>query len=156
VTGFAEWQATKDRRRGYYAALAGAGILPEAELEVEGDFEIAGGVKAGEKLFDLRNPPTAVFAFNDLLAIGVIQAARSRGLRVPEDVSVVGFDDLDFSTIVTPPLTTVRQPLAEMGRTAVSMLVRLLENQRFETLHFELGTRLVVRESTAPPSRRSE
>ena len=155
VTGLAGWQATEDRRRGYYAALAGAGILPDAELEVEGDFEIAGGIRAGEELFDLRNPPTAVFAFNDLLAIGVIQAARSRGLRVPEDVSVVGFDDLEFSTIVTPPLTTVRQPLAEMGRTAVSMLVRLLEHKRFETLHFQLGTRLVVRESTAPPRRRS-
>lgn len=154
VTGPAGWQATEDRRRGYYAALAGAGILPDPELEVEGDFEIAGGVKAGEYLFDLRNPPTAVFAFNDNLAIGVIQAARSRGLRVPEDVSVVGFDDLEFATIVTPSLTTVRQPLAEMGRTAVSMLVRLLEGQRFETLHVELGTRLVVRDSTAPPPRR--
>ena len=151
VTGPAGWQATEARRRGYHAALAGAGILPDPELEVEGDFEIAGGVRAGEVLFDLRNPPTAVFAFNDLLAIGLIQAARSRGLRVPEDVSVVGFDDLEFSTMVTPPLTTVRQPLAEMGRTAVSMLVRLLEQKRFETLHVELGTRLVVRESTAPP-----
>jgi len=155
VTGPAGWQATEDRRRGYYGALAGAGILPDAELEVEGDFEIAGGVKAGEELFDLRNPPTAVFAFNDLLAIGVIQAARSRGLRVPEDVSVVGFDDLEFATIVTPPLTTVRQPLAEMGRTAVSMLVRLLEHKRFETLQVQLGTRLVVRDSTAPPRRPS-
>jgi LacI family transcriptional regulator len=155
VTGPAGWQATEDRRRGYYAALAGAGILPDAELEVEGDFEIAGGVRAGEQLFDLADPPTAVFAFNDLLAIGVIQAAQSRGLQVPEDVSVVGFDDLEFSTIVTPRLTTVRQPLEEMGRTAVSMLVRLLEHQRFETLHVQLGTRLVVRDSTAQPARRS-
>jgi LacI family transcriptional regulator len=154
VTGPAGWQATEDRRRGYYAALGGAGILPDPELEVEGDFEIPGGLQAGKRLFDLRNPPTAVFAFNDNLAIGVIQAARAHGLRVPEDVSVVGFDDLEFSTIVTPALTTVRQPLAEMGRTAVSMLVRLLDRQRFETLRVELGTRLVVRESTAPPSPR--
>lgn len=156
VTGPAGWEATEARRRGYYAALAGARILPDPELEVDGDFEIAGGVRAGEQLFDLRDPPTAVFAFNDNLAIGVIQAARSRGLRVPEDVSVVGFDDLEFSTIVTPPLTTVRQPLAEMGRTAVSMLVRLLEHQRFETLQVQLGTRLVVRESTAPPRHPSD
>ena len=70
---------------------------------------------------------------------------------MPEDLSVVGFDDVEHATIVTPTLTTVRQPLAEMGRTAVSLLVRLLERQRFETLHVELGTRLVVRESTAPP-----
>ena len=68
-----------------------------------------------------------------------MQAARARGLRVPEDLSVVGFDDVEHATIVTPALTTVRQPLAEMGRTAVSLLVRLLERQRFETLHVELG-----------------
>jgi LacI family transcriptional regulator, galactose operon repressor len=153
VTGPAGWQATEDRRRGYYAALAAAGIQLDADLEVEGDFEIPGGVKAGEELFDLHDPPTAVFAFNDLLAIGVIQAARSRGLRVPDDVSVVGFDDLEFCTMVTPSLTTVRQPLAEMGRTAVGILVRLLENKRSETLHVQLGTRLVVRESTGPPAR---
>jgi LacI family transcriptional regulator, galactose operon repressor len=150
VTGPAGWQATEDRRRGYYAALAGAGIPLRPELEVEGDFEISGGVAAGEALLDLRNPPTAIFAFNDLLAIGVMQALRARGLRVPEDVSVVGFDDLAYATIVTPRLTTVRQPLAEMGRTAVSMLVRLLEHKRIETVHVQLGTRLVVRESTAP------
>jgi LacI family transcriptional regulator, galactose operon repressor len=151
VTGPAGWQATEDRRRGYYAALAAAGIQLDADLEVEGDFELASGLKAGEELFDLRDPPTAVFAFNDLLAIGVIQAAHSRGLRVPADISVVGFDDLEFCAMVEPSLTTVRQPLAEMGRTAISILVRLLENKRSETLHVQLGTRLVVRESTGPP-----
>lgn len=153
VTGPAGWAATDARRRGYHAALAGAGIVLDPALEVEGDFEIAGGFKAGDYLFELRDPPTAVFAFNDNLAIGVIQAARARNLRIPEDVSVVGFDDLEHATIVTPQLTTIRQPLAEMGRTAVSMLVRLLEGQRYETLHVELGTRLIVRHSTAAPSR---
>jgi LacI family transcriptional regulator len=71
---------------------------------------------------------------------------------VPEDLSVVGFDGVEHATIVTPALTTVRQPLAEMGRTAVSLLTRLLEQQRYETLHVELATRLVVRDSTAPPA----
>jgi len=102
-------------------------------------------------LLDLPDPPTAIFAFNDNLAIGAVQAAQARGLRVPEDLSVVGFDDVEPATIVTPALTTVRQPLAEMGRTAVSLLVRLLEGQLIETLHLELSTRLVVRQSTAPP-----
>jgi LacI family transcriptional regulator len=153
VTGPAGWPATEDRRRGYRAALAGAGIMLDPALEVEGDFEVAGGRKAGDYLFELSDPPTAVFAFNDYLAIGVIQAARACGLRVPEDVSVMGFDDLEHATIVTPQLTTIRQPLAEMGRTAVSMLVRLLERQRFETLHVELGTRLIVRHSTAAAPR---
>jgi hypothetical protein len=85
--------------------------------------EIPGGREAARKLFDLPEPPTAIFAFNDNLAIGAIQAARRRGLRVPEDVSIVGFDDVEHATIVTPPLTTVRQPLAEMGRAAATLLL---------------------------------
>ncbi len=151
ITGPKGWAATEDRRRGYIAALAAAGIVPDPALVTEADFEIGGGRSAARRLFDLADPPTAIFGFNDNLAIGAIQAARERALRVPEDLSVVGFDDVEHATIVTPALTTVRQPLAEMGRTAVSLLVRLLEGQRVETLHVELGTRLVVRESTAPP-----
>ena len=151
ITGPAGWLATEDRRRGYRAALAAAGILPDPALEVEAVPEIEPGRKAADYLLDLPERPTAIFAFNDNIAIGAIQAARARGLRVPEDMSVVGFDDVEHATIVTPALTTVRQPLAEMGRTAVSLLVRLVERQRFETLHVELATRLVVRESTAPP-----
>jgi LacI family transcriptional regulator len=152
ITGPRGWVATEDRRRGYHAALAAAGILPEPALEIEADFEIAPGTEAAGALLDLPVPPTAIFAFNDNIAIGALRAARERGVRVPEDLSVVGFDDIEHATIVSPALTTVRQPLAEMGRTAVSLLVRLLERQRFETLHIELATRLVVRESTAPPS----
>jgi LacI family transcriptional regulator, galactose operon repressor len=151
ITGPRGWKATEDRRRGYHAALAAAGILPDSELEVESEFEIAPGAEGAGALLDLRERPTAIFAFNDNIAIGVLGAARARGLRVPEDLSVVGFDDIEHATIVSPSLTTVRQPLAEMGRTAVSLLVRLLERHRFETLHVELATRLVVRESTAPP-----
>jgi len=151
ITGPRGWLATEDRRRGYQAALASAGVLPDPALEAESIPEIGPGREAAERLLDLAEPPTAIFAFNDNIAIGVVQAARARGLRIPEDLSVVGFDDVEHATIVTPTLTTVRQPLAEMGRTAVSLLNRLLERQRFETLHVELATRLVVRESTAPP-----
>jgi LacI family transcriptional regulator len=151
ITGPRGWVATEDRRRGYHAVLASAGILPDPTLEVESIPEIVPGRAAAEQLLDLPDRPTAIFAFNDNIAIGAIQAARARGLRVPEDLSVVGFDDVEHATVVTPALTTVRQPLAEMGRTAVSLLNRLLERQRFETLHVELATRLVVRESTAPP-----
>ena len=151
ITGPRGWVATEERRRGYHSALAAAGILPDPALEIESDFEIAGGVRAAATLLDLAEPPTAIFAFNDNLAIGTIQAAKARGLRVPEDLSVIGFDDSEHASIVTPALTTVRQPLAEMGRTAVSLLQRLLDDQRVETLHVELGTRLIVRESTTPP-----
>jgi len=151
ITGPLGWVATESRRRGYRAALASAGILPDPALEVEAIPEIEPGREAAEKLLGLPDRPTAIFAFNDNIAIGAIKAARACGLRVPEDVSVVGFDDVEGATIVSPELTTVRQPLAEMGRTAVSLLNRLLEGQRFETLHVELATRLVVRGSTAPP-----
>jgi LacI family transcriptional regulator len=153
ITGPNGWLATEDRRRGYRAALSAAGILPDPRLEVSAIPEIGPGREAAKKLLDLAEPPTAIFAFNDNIAIGAIQEARVRGLRVPEDLSVVGFDDVEHATVVTPALTTVRQPLAEMGRTAVSLLNRLLERQRFETLHVQLATRLVVRESTAPPPR---
>src|SRR5947208_10615098 len=151
ITGPKGWLATEDRRRGYRAALASAGILPDPALEVEAVPEIPPGRDAAEQLLDLPEPPTAIFAFNDNIAIGAIQAARARGVRVPEELSIVGFDDVEPATIVSPALTTVRQPLAEMGRTGVSLLNRLLERQRFETLHVELATRLVVRESTGPP-----
>jgi len=153
ITGPLGWVATEGRRRGYRAALASAEILPHPALEVQAIPEIEPGREAAEYLLDLPEPPTAIFAFNDNIAIGAIQAARARGLRVPEDLSVVGFDDVENATIVTPALTTVRQPLAEMGRTGVSLLGRLLEGQRFETLHVELATRLVVRDSTAAPAR---
>jgi LacI family transcriptional regulator len=151
ITGPRGWLATEDRRRGYRAALAAAGILPDPALEVEAVPEITPGREAADYLLNLPEPPTAIFGFNDNIAIGAIRAARARGLRVPQDLSIVGFDDVEHATIVTPALTTVRQPLAEMGRTAVSLLNRLLERQRFETLHLELATRLVVRESTGPP-----
>jgi LacI family transcriptional regulator, galactose operon repressor len=150
ITGPRDWLATEERRRGYHAALASAGILPDPALEIEADFEIAGAARAAQALLDRPDPPTAIFAFNDNLAIGTIQAVRARGLRVPEDLSVAGFDDSEHASLITPALTTVRQPLAEMGRTAVNLLRRLMDGQRVETLHVELGTRLVVRDSTGP------
>jgi LacI family transcriptional regulator len=153
ITGPPGWVATEDRRRGYRSALAAAGIPFDPELEVEADFEITDGQQAAGVLLDLRNPPTAIFAFNDNIAVGAMQTAHELGLRIPEDLSIVGFDDVAHASIVTPSLTTVRQPLAEMGRTAVSLLVRLLERQSVETLSIQLATRLVVRGSTAPPLR---
>ena len=151
ITGPRGWKATEDRRRGYFAALAAAGIMPDPELEVESNFELGGGAVAAEQLLALPEPPTAIFCFNDNMAVGAMQTARGRGVAIPEDLSIVGFDDLEEAEIVTPALTTIRQPLAEMGRIAVSLLMRLLDNQRLEALHVELGTRLVVRDSTAPP-----
>jgi LacI family transcriptional regulator len=154
ITGIPEWVASAERLTGYRAALASAGVLPDPVLVIESDWTIEGGETATSALLDLPDPPTAIFAFNDNMAVGVLRVARERGLRVPEDLSLVGFDDSEQAAIVTPSLTTVRQPLAEMGRMAVSLLLRQLENQRVEGLNVELQTRLVVRDSTAPPRQR--
>jgi LacI family transcriptional regulator len=145
------WLATEERRAAYHTSLAAAGIGPEPSFEVASDPQVGPGAQAAAALLDLPEPPTAIFAFNDSIAFGALRAARDRGLRVPEDLSVVGFDDIEPATLVTPALTTVHQPLSEMGRTAVNVLVRLLEGRASETPHIELATRLVVRESTAPP-----
>ena len=149
ITGPTAWMATDERRLGYHAALAAAGVMPDPALEVRSDFQLEGGREAAAQLLDLADRPTAIFAFNDQLAIGAMQAARERGLRLPADLSIVGFDDTVEAAIVTPALTTVRQPLVEMGRMAVTLLTRLLANERFE-LHVDLATKLVVRDSTAP------
>jgi LacI family transcriptional regulator len=151
LSGPRGWAATEERIEGYHAALAAAGVLLSPELVAEGDFEIPGGYAAASRLLDLPDRPTAVFASNDNMAFGVVRAARERGLSIPEDLSVVGFDDGELAKSVSPALTTVRQPLAELGRTAVSLLKRLVDRQRVEALRVELATRLVVRDSTMPP-----
>ena len=98
-------------------------------------------------------PPTALIGFNDKTAVGALAAAAQRGLRVPKDLSIAGFDDIDLAQATSPALTTVRQPLAEMGRMAVSLLIRLLERHRLDALHVELATELIVRGSTGPVPR---
>jgi LacI family transcriptional regulator len=150
ITGPPGWAATEERREGVHAALAGYGLLLEPRRAEAGDWQIDSGREAAVRLLEAADPPTAIFAFNDEMAIGTLRAAHERGLRVPDDLSVVGFDDVDRAELVTPQLTTVRQPLDEMGRVAVSLLLRVLEQHRLEALRVELATRLVVRASTTP------
>ena len=153
ITGPPEWIASTDRLNGYHGALAAAGVLPDPDLVEVSDFRNGPVTEAAATaLLDLPDPPTAIFAFNDNVAVGVMRTAIARGLSIPDDLSVVGFDDSEQAMIVAPALTSVRQPLAEMGRMAVSLLLRLLENQRVDALRIELATKLVVRESTAPVS----
>jgi LacI family transcriptional regulator len=153
ITGPSGGIATEERLRGYRGALADAGLLADPALQIESDFSPSGGRMAATDLLKLSERPTAIFAFNDMLAIGVLQAAREHGIRTPEDLSVIGFDDTFEASITFPALTTVRQPLAEMGRMAVAQLIRLLQNRRIEALHVQLETKLVVRDSTAPLAR---
>ncbi|MBP2706892.1 LacI family DNA-binding transcriptional regulator [Microbispora sp. RL4-1S] len=138
------------RLHGYRAAMetAGAPVLPGYVRT--GHFLYYDGVTGGAALFELPETPTAVFAGCDETALGVLEAARARGLRVPDDLSVVGFDDTQIARMASPPLTTVRQPLREMGGVAVRTALRLAAGERVDSHHVELATELVVRGSTAP------
>ena len=113
-------------------------------------FDYEAGLQAGQDLLGLADPPTAVFAASDEIALGIIEEARRRGLRVPQDLSVVGFDDTFLAARATPPLTTVAQPLIEMGQLAVRSLAQVIANDRIGTSHIELATRLVVRGVRVP------
>jgi LacI family transcriptional regulator len=154
IAGPRNWLASDARLAGHASALANAGVLPDPGLVRSGEPTAQFGYHAAGELLDLPQPPTALIGFNDKVAVGALAATAQRGLRVPEDLSVVGFDDIDLAQATRPLLTTVRQPLQEMGRLAVSLLIRLLERQRLDALHVELATELVIRDSTAPASPR--
>ncbi|MFE2282025.1 LacI family DNA-binding transcriptional regulator [Streptomyces sp. NPDC059454] len=145
---------SRARLDGYRAALEGSGITLDASLVVPGDFRPESGFAGCNVLLDLPEPPTAVFAASDQMALGAIEALRGRGLRVPEDMSVVGFDDLPEVRWSAPPLTTVRQPLADMGKLAVRTVLRLTRDEQPDSPRVELATDLVVRASTAAPAER--
>jgi LacI family transcriptional regulator len=150
IAGPGDWLASTGRLAGHASALAHAGVLPSPALVRHGEPTIGYGHAAAGELLDLSERPTALVGFNDKTAVGALAAAAERGLRVPEDLSIAGFDDIDLATATTPRLTTVRQPLEEMGRMAVTLLMRLLNHHRVDALHIELATELVVRGSTAP------
>ncbi|MUL43778.1 LacI family transcriptional regulator [Streptomonospora sp. PA3] len=149
VAGRPELWCSRARLDGYRAGLETAGLGVDDDLVVPGEFDYESGFRAGEHLFGLGDPPTAVFAASDQMTLGVYEALRRRGLRVPADVSVIGFDDLPEARWASPPLTTVRQPLAEMGRLAVRTVYRLIQGEAIESPRVELATELVVRDSTA-------
>ncbi len=150
VAGPKDWLASNDRMAGHTSAMADVGVLPSPSLIRSAQATVEAGYHAAQELLDLENRPTALVCFNDKAAVGALQAAHERGLRVPYDLSIAGFDDIDLATATHPMLTTVRQPLQEMGRMAVTLLIRLLERHRLEALHVELATELVVRDSTGP------
>ncbi|MFF2078273.1 LacI family DNA-binding transcriptional regulator [Kitasatospora sp. NPDC058162] len=151
IGGPARMMCSRARADGYRAALDIAGIPYDPELVREGDFHHESGRRLGLELLGLPDRPTAVFAGNDLQALGLYEAARELGLRIPEDVSVVGFDDLPLARWVGPPLTTVRQPLTEMAETATRLVIDLARGVQPGTLRVDLATSLVERSSTAPP-----
>lgn len=142
---------SRARLDGYRAGLESAGLSLDPDLVQPGDFYHEAGFEGATALLATADPPTAVFAASDQMALGVYEAVRRRGLRVPDDVSVVGFDDLPEVRWSSPPLTTIRQPLAEMGVLAARTVLRLARGDEIESPRIELATDLVVRDSSAPP-----
>ncbi|MFF7383490.1 substrate-binding domain-containing protein [Streptomyces griseoluteus] len=153
IGGPSRMMCARARLDGYRAALDTAGLPADPALILEGDFHHESGHRLGLDLLGRPDRPTAVFAGNDLQALGLYEAARELGLRVPEDVSVVGFDDLPVARWVGPPLTTVRQPLTEMAEAAARLVLELGRGERERSAtRLELATSLVVRSSTAAPA----
>ena len=153
IGGPHELLCAEERLSGYRSALEAGGMPVVAELVRPGNFMDDMGYKQTLALMELAEPPTAIFAGSDSQALGAYAALRELGIRVPEDVSVVGFDDTLLAPFATPPLTTIRQPLAEMGRYAARSLFRLLEGRPVSSLRVQLATTLVIRSSCAPPRR---
>lgn len=141
-------QCSRARADGYRSALTGAGLEVTTDLVRNGDFSHEAGHKAMAQLLETGTPPTAVFAGNDQQAQGAYQAAGEHGLRIPDDISIIGFDDLPLARWTNPPLTTIRQPIAEMAAQAMRMLLRYLETGEFGTKRVELATELIIRSST--------
>ncbi|MEU4394284.1 LacI family DNA-binding transcriptional regulator [Kribbella sp. NPDC023855] len=141
------------RMNGFRGAMEAAGAPVPKEYVWLREFLYEDGLAGGEALLDLPEPPTAIFAGSDETALGVMEAARARGLRVPEDLSVIGFDDTQVARLASPQLTTVRQPLREMGAVALRTALQLAAGEKVDSHHVELATRLIVRDSTAELAR---
>jgi LacI family xylobiose transport system transcriptional regulator len=151
VAGPESMLCSRARVDGYRAALETAGLPFDSGLIRAGDFHHEAGYACGLELLRRADRPTAIFAGNDLQALGLYEAARELGLRIPQDLSVVGFDDLPVARWVGPPLTTVRQPLGEMAAAAARIVLDLGRGKRPAAVRIELATELIVRASTAPP-----
>jgi LacI family transcriptional regulator len=149
IAGTKRTGQSEQRQRGYADALAAAGIAVDPALVVDGAFNQPGGFAAAERLLSLPEPPTAIFAANDEMAFGAIDAAASRGLKVPDDVSIVGFDDIPTSSHVFPRLTTIRQPYEALAECAVREVVAMIEGRAPAAARIAFATELVVRDSTA-------
>lgn len=143
--------SSRARMDGYRSAIEEAGLPVDPELMRWGDFHVEAAFKHATAMLSMEDRPTAIFAGSDLQAMGVLEAARLLHLQVPAQLSLVGFDDIPLSRWMSPPLTTVRQPLAEMAGTAVRFVLSHWEGVGKQDRSVELATSLVVRESTAPP-----
>ncbi len=151
ITGLQDSDVGKDRLKGYLSSLHRFGVAEEGELIYEGDYSYESGAKGANHLLSLAPTPTAIVCANDSMAIGAIKAIREMGLGVPEDISVVGFDDISVASQVFPALTTVAAPIKELAANSVKMLISLIDGVVPNNKHMALSAQLVIRESCAAP-----
>jgi LacI family transcriptional regulator len=151
ITGSLAVRSAIDRLQGYKAALADSNISVREELIIEGDYQQQTSFESTKHLLQNGHaPPTAIFASNDLSAFGAMDAVRESGLRIPDDISIIGFDDVPQASFVYPKLTTVRQPLEQMGQVAVKLLLEQIEDPSRPPQRVALATQLVIRDSCGP------
>jgi DNA-binding LacI/PurR family transcriptional regulator len=150
ITGPLDHLSAADRRDGFRRALGRAGIAAREEDLIEGDYSEASGRAVAQQLLQRPTLPQAIFAGNDEMAYGVLDVFRERGLRIPEDVALVGFDDLAIARVMSPALTTVRQPIVQLGATAAERLIALVEHQEVPETQTILPVTLSIRDSCGP------
>ncbi len=154
ISGQEDSLLTRDREKGYTAAMRAAGLTAKPEWVVHGGLTVHGAIDATRQLRSLANPPTAIFCANDEMAIGCLHAVKATGKRVPEDVSVVGFDDTRYAAVTDPPLTTVRQPAEAIGESVMNRLLAEIDGGSAKSAGPGIVPHeLVIRESAAPPRR---
>lgn len=153
ISGLKSNPHTRDRMKGYEESLAQAGITIDPSLLVEGDFSIWSGLNGSKQFCTMKNPPTAIFCMNDEMAIGTLQTLKSNNFRVPEDISVTGFDDISYARYIDPSLTTVAQPAEDIGKQAMDMLLCLIEGRELAQIECVLPVEFILRGSTAPAKR---
>lgn len=150
ISGLKDNPHAIDRLEGYKEALAEAGIPFEKDLIAEGDFTMWSGLNAAFQFCNMKVRPTAIFSMNDEMAIGAMQTLKNQGIRIPEDMSVTGFDDIAYSKYSDPSLTTISQPAEEMGKMAMDMLLKVIEGEPLSQRECVLPTEFIIRKSTGP------
>jgi LacI family transcriptional regulator len=147
ITGRLDLVSAHQRLEGYKNGLVACGIIPDEHLIQMGDYTTEAAIECTRRLLALENPPTAIFASNDMSAIGVYRAAHEMGVRIPQDLSVIGFDNIRESSLIIPALTTIDQFISDMGFTAIEMVVKLVNGETLERNLLVVPTQLVVRDS---------
>ncbi len=151
ISGPSDFTPSAHRVVGYRQTLADHGIAVDEQLVVKGDWTYEGGYNRASQLLTMTDSPTAIFACNDVMAVGVISAAAEMGLEVPDDLSIIGFDDIRLASFTNPTLSTIAQPKYELGAAAVTMLLERMQDPQLPSRRRLFGIDLIVRKSTGPP-----